>query len=1352
MLDEHGNVLYEESAQVGPGQFELAPSNLTVGSPAITAPSLTKNFDAGSLTIASPAIGVPGFGRNLDAGSLTIASPAIGVPGFGRNLDAGSLTIASPAIGVPGFGRNLGAVALTVGSLGLTAPILRLTLKDAVSLTVGSPVFTLPSESATEIAVSFAAGSPSFTAPAIGQKLNAATLNVGSPAFAAPAVGHKLSDAVAVAVGSPTFTAPTFSVAFNAVTLVVGSPSFTASIERVAFTATDKAVASPVLGVAGLSQQQVLTSPSFTVPALSLGGPAMGQQHVLVPTSLAVASPVVSIPGVTSFGPAGIDVASPAIGAPALGQKLSAVSVTVASPAFTLPFESLSEFAVPLAVIGPMFGVAGFVQKQALPGVTLVPASPAIGAPSIGQTNKLLASSLTASPIGLPAISISSFLPVGVVVGSPTMTIPGFSQNHVLPSAITVAVASPSIAAPDEAQNHHLVGTSVTVGSPTIGVASIIGILRFVSFSLTTASPVVGIPVGGATAVSTAEWLTVGSVEMTAPVLVQQGPIPVINIVVGGPAFDLPLLAMPLGWPSANGTSIATRGSPFALVTDTFHVYNLAADGTVWRDGVLTQSGVIANGIEKATSSLMIGDMTTLPMIWAWGSFGWAYYMAGVWVNSPPPNLLFPSAGLATASPAFTAPISKQVHVIPRLGLTVGSPVFPAIGLPGQSPPGTYLIWPSAQTVYDRNNNRWTFGAVNPANASEALVLRNGANPYGTPLYASVIQIGPAVFNYTVGGVGASANQLGWVRTQNGQWYFDNGGTAMVAWPAPPNFPMLQVGITAARPTIGPGAALQRSNVIGITVGPPNIGTCALSFANYVAMQPRGINLGPGSIVVAWPNIGEIHRLGAVNLVVWMPDIGETPLAVALAGNAIGTTDRINPYIDQHAGSALIYRAASGLERAMADVDGFRLTATYAELIVEQWDPYAISSQNLPFLAYAQGVNLWEADWNDEQRRWWVANQWELKQQRGSLLGTTRFVSAVGQRVAHAIVPPAKFMPSKNYTAEERAQYNSRFAQLRLYPYVARVQLPWLCYVSNFRTGIEQKRRYTNNGCFLGPIRKMYPTSADAGGRYTRTATIWDRGVETVITVRTVKEIAIDGTVTTWDEVIVPAKISNHYYAGMPGHWPLKKGHPHTWNKYGIFLGIMDKTASRIIKIPRNGELDATTAKAIYQTIVPDNTYIDVYPEHVATPHPRSARSLYSGVPRGVKPKEFLFNKFLPTSKAFQFLYEVWYIFDYARVPDYRRASVYMGQARFGIHKYTAEIRIDIPIKWRKWYVFNGGFLRGHLHPPDTREIEKCRRAVTASMAVRDTIRIDTIMRRRINTNDSLPCDGSFTVGQYIDA
>jgi phage tail P2-like protein len=1120
----------------------------------------------------------------------------------------------------------------------------------------------------------------------------------------------------------------------------------------VSFTLAFGAVSSNTraLATAGLGT----ASPAIDVPTFAIPVENFTVAEFDVGSPVATAATFNQIQGLAA--PA-FTTGSPALGGPALSQALTAVPLTVASPAITLPLVEASLFGAGLTLGSPQFGFPFMVQRQAIAPASLTVGSPALPALSTTSIVVLAPVGLAPAALGLPAGHLIGLLdPVFLVPGSPVIGAPVLGQQHNMAAAF--AVGSPDLPAKSLYQVHGLAADGIATGSPVYSLASTLPQLPLFALEFDVGSPAIDGPAFNVGRSFATAGITVGSPSLAAAPFGQAQAFAPPSFATGSPVLDPVQAAVPLNGiaPSLNGQWLSTPGSPYALVSDIFHSYTLAADGTIYRDGVLTQASVIADGIEKATSTAQLGDLTITQMAWAWGSFGWAYYMAGVWVFSPPPNLQFPSTALTVASPVIGRPASTQIHNIPAVGLTVGSPQIGSTTFHAESAPGSYMIWQSAGKLYDQNNNVWTFGLVNPANASEAQVLRNGVNPYATVLYASVIQIGPPNFTYTDGGVSGAAPVTGWVRTAHGQWYFDNGGTKMVPWPAAPNFTMSPAGITTARPTVGTGPALTRHDALGFDVGSPEIGTSDLADAprmvSWVFLPaPIGIELGPGNIVVAWPQAGEINHLVAQDLVVWIPDIGDRPLAVALAGNAIGTTDKINPYIDQHAGSTLLYRAASGLEKAMADVDGFRLMATYAELVKEQWDPYAISSQNLPFLAYAEGVNLWEADWDDTFRRWWVANQWELKQQRGSLLGTERFVSAVGQRVAHAIVPPAKFMPGKSLTDEERAAYNARFAQLRLYPYVARVQLPWLCYISNFRIGTEQTRRYTNNGCFLGPIRKMYPTAADAGGRYTRTATIWDRGVETPITVRTVSEVAIGGTVTTWDEVVVPAKVANHWYLGQPNRWPLPKGHPHTWNKYGIFLGIMEPTASRIIKIPRNGELDAATAKAIYQTIVPDNTYIDVYPENKAIAHPISARRLYCGAPHG-RPKQFLFNKFLPTNGAFQFLYEVWYIFDYARVPDYRRASVYMGQARFGIAKYTAELRIDIPIQWRKWYVFNGGFLRGHLHPPDTREIDKCRRAVTASMAVRDTIRIDTIMRRRINTNDSLPCDGTFTVGQYIDA
>ena len=98
------------------------------------------------------------------------------------------------------------------------------------------------------------------------------------------------------------------------------------------------------------------------------------------------------------------------------------------------------------------------------------------------------------------------------------------------------------------------------------------------------------------------------------------------------------------------------------------------------------------------------------------------------------------------------------------------------------------------------------------------------------------------------------------------------------------------------------------------------------------------------------------------------------------SGLSVDTTwlqaDYVWPGIVEDAGEQVLYRQAAGLEKSLADVDAYRLTQTYAELIKDQWDPYRISSTNLPYLAWAMGVNLWEDSWSEDFQRWWTANQW----------------------------------------------------------------------------------------------------------------------------------------------------------------------------------------------------------------------------------------------------------------------------------------------------------------------------------------------------------------------------------------
>ncbi len=488
-------------------------------------------------------------------------------------------------------------------------------------------------------------------------------------------------------------------------------------------------------------------------------------------------------------------------------------------------------------------------------------------------------------------------------------------------------------------------------------------------------------------------------------------------------------------------------------------------------------------------------------------------------------------------------------------------------------------------------------------------------------------------------------------------------------------------------------------------------------------------------------------------------------LAISAALNGAGAllpvdpiwmqSDFVWPGIVENAGSELLYRQAAGLEKAMADVGAYRLTQTYAELIVDQWDPWRISSTNLPYLAWAQGVNLWEDSWSEQFKRAWVAKQWQMKFERGSAIGLKDFVNTVNAspgmhaRVTNLVVPPASFFPGPRLTEEERKAYVARFPQLRLYPYAPRPQLPWLNYLGGYQLSKNGQKTFVNNGHFFGPLRKFYPTNFNAGGLYLRKCTLYDpqTGVETQLTVRTIVAVPQPGQkAITYDEIVLDPNPGNLFYPGrgnqqyfFPGGTPVPRNRRHS-----IVLGRLPRTESRVVRIPRDHTLARTQYQALFTTIVPGLQPINVRPELVPVRHPRQVFAFYANTP--------LRYAYLTKSNAWQYFYERWYLFDPTRLPDSRKTFTIMGRARFGIHKYTAEADILASFNWPKYRATYGGFIgRGRFFAPkDTRLIDQIRRATTASMALRDTVQIDTNIKRRIQIKDLTVLDGRFSIGQYV--
>ena len=135
-------------------------------------------------------------------------------------------------------------------------------------------------------------------------------------------------------------------------------------------------------------------------------------------------------------------------------------------------------------------------------------------------------------------------------------------------------------------------------------------------------------------------------------------------------------------------------------------------------------------------------------------------------------------------------------------------------------------------------------------------------------------------------------------------------------------------------------------------------------------------------------------------------------------------SDIVTEGIIPHPGAKLIYGNAAGLEKSMADVDGERLIGTYAEIIKDQWDPYKISYNNLPYLGYAHGVLLWEDGWSESTQREWVAHQFEYKSLRGTQAGIEMALNYSGRdftggyNIVQAMRPPQCFFASPSMSKE----------------------------------------------------------------------------------------------------------------------------------------------------------------------------------------------------------------------------------------------------------------------------------------------------------------------------------------------
>ena len=360
-----------------------------------------------------------------------------------------------------------------------------------------------------------------------------------------------------------------------------------------------------------------------------------------------------------------------------------------------------------------------------------------------------------------------------------------------------------------------------------------------------------------------------------------------------------------------------------------------------------------------------------------------------------------------------------------------------------------------------------------------------------------------------------------------------------------------------------------------------------------------------------------------------------------------------------------------------ADLTGARIADLHIGLR-QLVQPHAVLAPHLPWLAWGLSVDLWDKDWPEEKKRARTARSLPFHAIKGTQTAIAEALAVMGAEARRFIVPPAKTYLSKALTEMERAAYLDRFAQLRIYPFIARG-------VSGRNTRFLSAPDGPGTA-FAGPNN---PVSI-AETKYIRAAKLFDRGAETDLTVRTVTPERVgDFNAIEYDEVVLAPK-------------PTAAIHLGDRPKAQAFLIDDIGVRQRIVRIPRAVDYSYRLGREQYTTVLPKGDLIDVRPQQVAEKHAAQATSLFPGAAG-----QRVSGACLPETIAWRHLYDRWHIHDPDRVLDERKRSTHLGYTRLGMPPYTAEVLTRI--KGKRPPRTAGRFVNGYVVAASTKPVADAR-------------------------------------------
>lgn len=389
--------------------------------------------------------------------------------------------------------------------------------------------------------------------------------------------------------------------------------------------------------------------------------------------------------------------------------------------------------------------------------------------------------------------------------------------------------------------------------------------------------------------------------------------------------------------------------------------------------------------------------------------------------------------------------------------------------------------------------------------------------------------------------------------------------------------------------------------------------------------------------------------------------------------------------------------------------------------IADTDDPQRMVAGAVPFAAWGRSVGLWDDAWPEWKKRRAVARAVYLRQRGGTLPALEGWIEFLDAEVVDAVIPPGGCFATGGQTREQRLDYLSRFAELRIT--LRRSPGPGdagTFYASPFRP--------SEAASFVG---HSFAVPGTARQRYGRKATIVDGETEIEVIWSTAGKVEADGIVAPVERITVPGVA--------------RPSEPFAGSSFvgATYAEAFDTTSSILTLGLDRAPQTLGRFPLVYREADPLQV-VSVTPERVSERAETAERPFFIG---GAVDGDFAYM-----NTAADRYYDRFYIFDADRVPARQTASygTFIGHSWTALTPFTAELRVHYPGEAPETDARIGGMV-GMIPAPSSGRLNRLGDAVRAGKAARDKVYYTAQTKRTRTLQDGVPLDGSYRFGDLIN-